>query len=225
MEQYELARDMDPPPTTGNALDIEECIANFPITNVDDYPIYDSEEEESTAGSHQASEFWWPWLRTKLNHHKVVVKDYIWPVLQLLAPIPHPTKIPDRMINSMPGGQVQAKRFKAPKGKRIHVPVRVEPKVYFAAERTFLSWLEFGIILGSIAATLLNFGDRTSLYSAWGFTAVACVALLYSCGLYLWRVRMIQRRRAVRYHDSVGPTILCFGLLVAVAINFGLRFG
>lgn len=37
--------------------------------------------------------------------------------------------------------QVQHKRFVAPKGKKIYVPVRVEPKVYFAAERTFLSWV------------------------------------------------------------------------------------
>lgn len=37
--------------------------------------------------------------------------------------------------------QVQHKKFVAPKGKKIYVPVRVEPKVYFAAERTFLSWV------------------------------------------------------------------------------------
>lgn len=105
----------------------------------------------------------------------------------------------------------------------IHVPVRVEPKVYFAAERTFLSWLEFSIILGSIAAALLNFGDDVSLLSAWGFTIVACAALIYSMVLYLWRVQMIRGRRAVRYHDKYGPTALCIGLLAAVAINFMFR--
>jgi hypothetical protein len=30
------------------------------------------------------------------------------------------------------------RHFKAPPGKRIAIPVRIEPKVYFAAERTFL---------------------------------------------------------------------------------------
>ena len=120
---------------------------------------------------------------------------------------------------------MEAKRFKAPKGKRIHVPVRVEPKVYFAAERTFLSWLEFGIYLGTIAAALLNFGDRVSFYSAWAFTIVAFAALLYSAGLYLWRVRMIRKRRAVRYHDAIGPSLLCAGLLVSIVVNFGLVLG
>jgi len=106
------------------------------------------------------------------------------------------------------------------------VPVRVEPKVYFAAERTFLSWLEFSIILGSIAAALLNFGqDTVTLASAWAFTLVACLSLLYSMLLYLWRVDNIRKRRDVRrvYHEKWGPTVLCVGLFVAVLVNFVLK--
>lgn len=34
---------------------------------------------------------------------------------------------------------------------------------------------------------------------------------------------MIRKRRAVRYHDWFGPSVLCLGLLGAVAVNFGLR--
>jgi|TARA_R110002003_G_scaffold391_1_gene19421 uncharacterized membrane protein YidH (DUF202 family) len=105
------------------------------------------------------------------------------------------------------------------------VPVRVEPKVQLATERTFLSWLEFSILIGSIAATLLNFGDSLSLAAAWAFTAVACVALVYSACLYLWRVRKIRERRAVTYHDKWGPTLLCVGLFLAVSVSFGYRFG
>jgi vacuolar transporter chaperone complex subunit 4 len=106
------------------------------------------------------------------------------------------------------------------------VPVRVEPKVYFAAERTFLSWLEFSIILGSIAATLLNFGhDNVTFASSWIFTVLASLALLYSLVLYVWRVDKIRKRRDVKriYHEKWGPTILCLGLLAAVLVNFGLR--
>jgi uncharacterized membrane protein YidH (DUF202 family) len=98
----------------------------------------------------------------------------------------------------------------------------VEPKVSFANERTFLSWLEFSILLGSIAATLLNFGDDASLLSAWGFTIVASIALLYSVGIYYLRVEMIRMRRAnvARYYDKYGPTFLCLGLLAATIVNF-----
>ena len=35
------------------------------------------------------------------------------------------------------GAQVLERNWRAPAGKRIAVPVRVEPKVYFAVERTF----------------------------------------------------------------------------------------
>ncbi|CAG8636645.1 24513_t:CDS:2, partial [Racocetra persica] len=44
------------------------------------------------------------------------------------------------------------------KGRRVAVPVRVEPKVFFANERTFLSWLHFAILINGFAVGLLNFG-------------------------------------------------------------------
>jgi hypothetical protein len=97
---------------------------------------------------------------------------------------------------------------------------RIESSVDVLAN---LVQLEFSIILGSIAATLLNFGDDVSIISAWGFTAVACLSLIYSMVLYLWRVDMIRKRRAVRYHDKYGPTALCLGLLAAVMVNFVFR--
>ena len=48
--------------------------------------------------------------------------------------------------------------------KRIALPVRVEPKVAFANERTFLSWLHFTVVLGGLAVGLLNFGDRVRCF-------------------------------------------------------------
>ena len=56
--------------------------------------------------------------------------------------------------------------------KRIALPVRVEPKVSFANERTFLSWLHFTVVLGGLAVGLLNFGDRVGKISAAMFSAV-----------------------------------------------------
>jgi hypothetical protein len=43
-------------------------------------------------------------------------------------------------------------------------------------------------------------------------------------GMFLWRAAMIRKRRAVRYDDRIGPTVLCGLLLIAVATNFGMRF-
>ena len=224
LEQYdEEQRSSDP-----NALDVEERISAVPLAHdPDDYPIYDSEDEEDPSDMEEAKRIGgWHYRGKVLRHHIAMAGSYVATGLSKITPLPKPTPIPGSAMTALgnvPPSQVEARRFRAPRGKRIHVPVRVEPKVFFAAERTFLSWLEFSIILGSIAATLLNFGDAISLASAWGFTIVASLALLYSMGLYLWRVRMIRGRRAVRYHDKWGPSFLCVGLAAAVAVSFGIR--
>lgn len=223
MEQYGMERTADP----SNSLDIEERIAAAPTANPDDYPIYDSGDEGTDDMEESKRIGGWQHCRKVIYHHTELVASYLASGLKKISLTPEPTPIPGSTgpLSNIAPTQVEAKRFRAPRGKRIHVPVRVEPKVSFAAERTFLSWLEFSIILGSIAATLLNFGDSLSLASAWAFTVVACLALLYSMGLYIWRVQMIRARRAVRYHDKWGPSLLCLGLAVAVAISFGIRLG
>ncbi|OQO11670.1 hypothetical protein B0A48_03397 [Cryoendolithus antarcticus] len=227
LERHEEERAMDyVNGHDSNVMDEEERLAHKPIASPDDdYPIYDSEDEEEELDEAKRVGGWrYRWLLVK--RHATLVGDKILDVLKQAKPVPHPTEIPSRegRMGVPAGGAMSEKRFKAPKGKKIHVPVRVEPKVSFAAERTFLAWLEFSIILGSIAATLLNFGDAISLASAWAFTGVALMALLYSAGVYLWRVDNIKKRRAVSYHDKWGPSFLCLGLVVAVAINFGYRF-
>jgi uncharacterized membrane protein YidH (DUF202 family) len=37
------------------------------------------------------------------------------------------------------------------------IPQRIEPKTFFANERTFLSWLHMAVTIGSIGAALLGF--------------------------------------------------------------------
>ncbi|CAG8600382.1 4666_t:CDS:2 [Funneliformis mosseae] len=108
-------------------------------------------------------------------------------------------------------------------GKRIAIPVRVEPKVYFANERTFLSWLNFTVVLGGLAVGLLNFGDKISITAASMFTAVAMMVMLYSLGTYLWRAKKIRNKEPGPYDDQYGPTFLCGILLIAVVVNFWLR--
>lgn len=60
--------------------------------------------------------------------------------------------------------------------KRIALPVRVEPKVSFANERTFLSWLHFTVVLGGLAVGLLNFGDKV----CFAFYLLKCFSTRFS---------------------------------------------
>lgn len=51
-------------------------------------------------------------------------------------------------------------------------------QVFFANERTFLSWLNFTVILGGLAVGLLNFGDEIGRISAGIFTLVGEVVFI-----------------------------------------------
>lgn len=108
-------------------------------------------------------------------------------------------------------------------GKRIALPTRVEPKVFFANERTFLSWLNFTVILGALAIGMLNFGDRPAFISSFLFTGVAMATMIYALVTYHWRAKSIRVRGQAGFDDRFGPTLLAIVLLLAVVVNFVLR--
>ncbi|KAH8587058.1 vacuolar transporter chaperone 4 [Bisporella sp. PMI_857] len=217
------ARDLETR-ATGNALDVEEQLAAQPLS--DDYALYDSDDEDAESDAYEEARRigGWTFYKAALKKNANIAGDRLLTALSYLNPRPKPTILPPTSGTMAPirNDQIQNKKFKAPKGKKIHVPVRVEPKVYFAAERTFLSWLEFSIYIGTIAATLLNFGakpTRISFIAAGSFSFVAILSLLYSVAIYLYRSRAIRERKAIKYHDKVGPTVLCAALFIAIVLN------
>ncbi|KAF9467991.1 VTC domain-containing protein [Collybia nuda] len=123
--------------------------------------------------------------------------------------------------------QIISRDWVAPAGKKIAVPVRIEPKVYFAAERTFLKWINNAVFIGTIATTLLNFippEDSRGLISAALFTFAALLAIAYSMGIFVYRSYKLRERHAEGlYYDKYGPTILCLVLFLALMTNIGLR--
>jgi len=144
--------------------------------------------------------------------------------------------------------RILSRDWTAPAGKRIAIPVRIEPKVYFAAERTFLAsgpccfccyktpdkpfarlqhWLNNAVFIGTIATTLLNFvpsDDSRGLISAGFFTFAALLAIAYSVGIFVYRTYRLRERHAEGlYYDKYGPTAFCFVLFLALAVNIGLR--
>ncbi|CUA67274.1 Vacuolar transporter chaperone 4 [Rhizoctonia solani] len=117
--------------------------------------------------------------------------------------------------------------FIAQPGKKIAVPVRVEPKVYFANERTFLKWLQFGVMIGTVATTLLNFskpGDNVAFYSAICFTFASLLAIAYAGVIFVIRALKLRAHEVSEwYYDRYGPTILSVVLLASIAANLGMR--
>lgn len=108
--------------------------------------------------------------------------------------------------------------------KKVVTPLRVEPKVFFANERTYFSWMSFGTLLATFSIALFNAGDAVGKVSGVVYTLVSLSTLLYGMGLYYRRRELIRQRAAGPYDDMVGPTVICFALLFAVGLNAYLKF-
>ncbi|KAI5955220.1 VTC4 [Candida jiufengensis] len=113
---------------------------------------------------------------------------------------------------------------KLPKGKTICVPIRIEPKVYFANERTFLSWISIGMLLGFTATTLLNYGTNSALTASIGFFITALFTLSYAIYRYIWRVINIREKNPVAYGDKIGPNMICLFLFLSTFTTFIFKF-
>lgn len=73
---------------------------------------------------------------------------------------------------------------------------------------------------------MLNFGShptRTHFLISGVFTLLAIMSLVYSVVIYLYRSRAIRNRKAAKFYDKWGPSVLCGALFVAVALNFGFE--
>ncbi|KAH7623032.1 hypothetical protein Ndes2526B_g02326 [Nannochloris sp. 'desiccata'] len=107
------------------------------------------------------------------------------------------------------------------------VQQKIEPKTYFANERTFLSWLHMALTMGSISAAMLGF-SATGSSKAQASHDVGLVALillpvaLVICGyallVYYWRSEAIRNKDGLYYDDRRGP--LALTLVVISALSF-----
>jgi len=82
------------------------------------------------------------------------------------------------------------------------------------------------VLLGAVSIGLLNFippGDTVGIFSAGCFTVTALIAIAYSGFMYIYRIKKMQQRKAIDYHDKWGPTALCVSLLASILVNLVLR--
>ncbi|KAI8334640.1 VTC domain-containing protein [Chlamydoabsidia padenii] len=101
---------------------------------------------------------------------------------------------------------------------------RIEPKIFFANERTFIHWLYFAALLLTTALTLLNFGDHTTRISGGVFFGIAFSFAVYAFYRFRWRAHRIRTKPNERYDDLYGPIGLCILLVGALILNFVLQY-
>jgi SPX domain protein involved in polyphosphate accumulation len=132
------------PRSRQNALDVEGQTVDAPGDN-EDFPIYDSDDEydeDFTLEEARRIGGWHYYSTLVKTKGRRVGKGFL-NAIKYVVPAPRATQVPRnaRLQALFGSGRIEQKRFKAPPGKKIYVPVRVEPKVFFAAERTFLGWV------------------------------------------------------------------------------------
>ncbi|CAL8468941.1 g8482 [Coccomyxa elongata] len=101
------------------------------------------------------------------------------------------------------------------------VPLRIEPKTYFANERTFLGWLSMAVTIGSVSAALVGFTASEEQGSSGPITQkttnlitvlllpVAILMIAYALGTFCMRSVYLQKKQMGFYLDWIGPTVLC----------------
>lgn len=122
--------------------------------------------------------------------------------------------LPVRAKRSDAGGRQQ------PAGHKRMVPVKIEPKTFFANERTFIQWLGAAVLLVTLSVAMTSLGSedtrRNARPAAIVFSVVSLVFLAYALYLFLWRDSMIRRKSAGPYNDRKGPVVLVLVLAAAM---------
>ncbi|KIR42004.1 hypothetical protein I307_06438 [Cryptococcus deuterogattii 99/473] len=108
--------------------------------------------------------------------------------------------------------------------KKTPTPVKVEAKVWFANERTFISYLSMGLLLSTIASGLL-FGSRDSpaRWFAFAYALISAGVLVYGWAIFQKRLTMISARDSGNFDLLWGPIFICLALFVAILANFIFR--
>ncbi|CDU25183.1 related to VTC1-subunit of the vacuolar transporter chaperone complex [Sporisorium scitamineum] len=128
------------------------------------------------------------------------------------------------------------------KPKKVVSQSKVEAKVWFANERTWISWLRVSILIGSFALALFNSdtffkhhndqhpGHHSNYLSsgsikAFGavYAGIAVLTLLWGLYTYQRRVTLIKTKYPGNFDHLVGPPLICAALFIAVLLNFIIR--
>eukprot|EP01035_Chromulina_nebulosa_P021280 gene21280-27573_t len=82
---------------------------------------------------------------------------------------------------------------------------KVEPKLFFANERTFMKWLEMAVVMSSVSVGVLAFTqtDNSAQYFAVVILPLALLFIGYALWTFFWRSELIKTRDTNRWDDPV----------------------
>lgn len=101
---------------------------------------------------------------------------------------------------------------------------KIEPKLFFANERTFLHWLHYAVILSSIASAVLSMsetpGEEWRQWYAMALLPISVGIIMYALNIFLWRQTQIKNRIPARWDDPMGPLLLGSMIVLVLLFNF-----
>ncbi|KAI1007475.1 Vacuolar transporter chaperone 4 [Podosphaera aphanis] len=109
-------------------------------------------------------------------------------------------------------------------------PVHIEPKVWFANERTFVKWMQISIQLAVLGVGLNAAGSayRSSdkQLAAWFSVFYVIIAAFTCCwGIYMQKIRrqMITERSGKDFDNSFGPIVVGCSFFLLLVMNFWFK--
>jgi len=108
--------------------------------------------------------------------------------------------------------------------KKIATPIKVEAKVWFANERTWISYVNLSVLMGTLALALYNASDDgVAKNFAVFYVCVSIGILIYGYVVYQRRITMIRKRDPGEFDDLVGPMIISALMFIGILSNFIIR--
>lgn len=93
---------------------------------------------------------------------------------------------------------------------KVEKRLRIEPKTFFANERTYLQWFNAATVMGSVSIAMMGVQDNPDSQAlGMVFLPLAMIITIYSLIVYHWRTeKLIRRDPSTTYSDRWGPTAL-----------------
>ncbi|EGW34307.1 phosphate metabolism transcription protein [Spathaspora passalidarum NRRL Y-27907] len=104
-------------------------------------------------------------------------------------------------------------------------PIKIEPKVWLANERTFNRWLHVTTLLSSLtfiiySSTMASNFEGLSTFLAYFYFGLTLFSGVWGYYIFMKRRQIIMERSDKHLDNSIGPLIIAVGLIVALIINF-----
>lgn len=108
-------------------------------------------------------------------------------------------------------------------------PLRIEPKVWLANERTFNRWLHVTTLLSTLTFIIYSSTNKANSYElatllAYVYFGLTLFSGLWGYYIFMKRRNIIMERSDKHLDNVVGPLIVALGLIVGLVVNFVYGF-